>query len=84
MTQHEETPTFDIQSDGVTVWVHSPGYTVARFGLMGIDIHSPDSAACLHCTHQKTTSEDWETFKAKMLEHYSLVVGDDRKPTRFN
>ena len=30
----------DIQSDGITVWVHRDGETLARFGKFGIDIHT--------------------------------------------
>lgn len=73
----------EIQSDGVTVWVHGPTGTIGRFGRNGIDVHAEDTASCLHCTHDVTTAQDWVTFQLKMLEHHGVVVGDEHKPVRF-
>lgn len=76
-----------ITSDGITVWVNSnKGHCIARFGRMGIDIHTEDTKVatkCLHCTHKPTTTKDWEEFKAKMQEHYGLEIPESHKPNRF-
>lgn len=83
--KRDKTPAFDIRSDGITVWVdNSRGFTIARFGTLGIDIHNADATGCLHCTHGHTTDEDWDIFKDKMLKHYNVVIGDEYKPARFN
>lgn len=79
----------EITTDGITVWVASGenGHCLGRFGRMGIDVHQPPSddsgRECLHCTHAPVTAKDWETFKAKMLEHHGVEVSDEYKPERF-
>lgn len=79
---------YEIDSDGVTVWVNGEGSLLGRFGRNGIDIHRPieeqsSSGECLYCTHASTTSADWVTFVAKMKELYSIDVPDHHKPKRF-
>jgi len=77
------TSDLDVESDGRVVWINGATGCVARFGANGIDIHTRDTTACLHCTHGPTTAEDWRIFQGKMLEHYRLVIGDEHRPTRF-
>lgn len=77
-----------ITSDGVTVWVNGERGLLGRFGRNGIDVHHAPSAQqtkgeCLFCTHAPTTIEDWETFRAKMQEHYGIVVPRSHLPERF-
>lgn len=76
-------PQYEITTDGTTVWVNSEVCSIGRFGVMGIDVHSADATSCLHCTHQRTTAEDWETFKQDMLKYHSVHVSDEFKPERF-
>lgn len=77
MTDH------DIQTDGTTVWVHSSdGHTIARFGRLGIDVHTADSTGCLHCTHEPTGPAEWDQFTAAMLEHHGVTIPDDCRPER--
>lgn len=79
----------DIYSDGVSVWVNNADCCLGRFAMFGIDVHrayNPQKShdlECLHCTHERTTEADWETFKQKMLEHHKVVVSEDHKPQRF-
>jgi hypothetical protein len=75
--------THQIRSDGTTVWVDVGAYTVARFGKLGIDVHTPTADGCLHCTHEPTTIEDWRTFQKDMSHYYGIVVGDGHMPWRF-
>ncbi len=72
-----------IQSDGRTVWVHHIAGTIGRFGELGIDVHTPDTTGCLHCTHGVTNLGDWRVFKQKMSEHHYVTVGDEHMPIRF-
>lgn len=74
----------DIQTDGRTVWVHSDqGHTIGRFGTLGIDVHTADSTACLHCTHEPTTVDDWHVFVTSMLLHHKVDIPDRFMPERF-
>lgn len=79
----------DIQSDGITVWVHIDGETVARFGRLGIDIHRPISdqllgaSPCLACTHSRTTTKDWESFLELIKKYYSVELKEEHTPDRF-
>jgi hypothetical protein len=84
-----ESPT-TVETDGQTVWVNaSDGSCVARFGVMGIDIHTSISAQmsgasqCLDCTHGKTSLKDWRTFQVGMRRHYSVGVDDQWMPARI-
>jgi hypothetical protein len=77
-----------IDTDGITVWVNDSNGCIARFGVMGIDVHhkleeQKRQGECLFCTHAKVTAQDWDTFKAKVLEHHGVVVSDRYKPKRF-
>jgi hypothetical protein len=61
---------------------------IARFGVLGIDIHLAGSCAGGYCTKGSarmgtTTNEDWEVFKRKMLEIYNIVITDEHKPVRL-
>lgn len=74
-------PEFDVRSDGRTVWVDAAtGFTVARFGLMGVDVHTPDSTGCLDCTHGPTGPAEWDRFVASVHHHYGVVVSDEHRP----
>jgi hypothetical protein len=79
----------DIQTDGITVWVHRGGETIGRFGVFGIDIHRPIAdqiqgrGQCLACTHERTTKQDWIGFARLMLLYYEIEVGAEFLPTRF-
>jgi hypothetical protein len=78
-----------IQSDGITVWIHHGGETIARFGNYGIDIHSTvnnqlaGQPVCLSCTHTKTTAQDWYEFVKQVKSFYGIVVSDSYMPDRF-
>lgn len=76
-----EPPSFDIRSDGRTVWVDADtGFTVARFGMLGVDVHTPDTTACLDCTHGPTGPAEWDRFVASVHRHYGIVVPDEHRP----
>ena len=79
-----ETPTMEFLKDSDTLWVNGLDGLIARFGPRGIDIHLGGSCAGGYCTHGKTTSEDWEVFKQKMLEIHGVVVTDKHKPSRLD
>lgn len=79
-TKFIPTPTFAIQTDGKTVWVHvAPGETVGRFGPRGVDVHNTieqqlaGEPQCRACTHRQPTATDWESFVAGMAEHGATV-----------
>jgi hypothetical protein len=80
-----EPSSYEIRTDGRTIWIDTEGGTIGRFGRFGIDIHRTvdeqidGAGACLFCTHAKPTQTDWETFKAKMREQ-NVPVTDDIKP----
>lgn len=75
----------EILSDGDMVWINGgpTGGAIGRFGKNGIDIHTLDTTGCLHCTHGPTSSADYDTFVAKMLEHHGVAVGAEHRPRRF-
>ena len=69
------TPEFQIQADNTTIWVHSvEGFTVARFGVHGIDVHTADATGCLDCSHGSTGPHEWLRFVVAMEAHYGLDV----------
>jgi hypothetical protein len=78
-----------VDSDGVTVWVHQGGETIARFGIRGIDIHRPINeqlkgwSQCLHCSHGITDRADWDIFVSSVKEHYGIDVTAEHMPLRF-
>lgn len=79
---------YEIVSDGRTVWVNVAAGSIARFGLAGIDIHREPmqqdaEGSCLYCTHTVTTRADWAMFVDKMLELYGIVVPDHHRPERL-
>lgn len=71
-----------VSSNGEVMWLHSSaGDTVGRFSKkFGIDLHTTSTAQaegaaqCLHCTHRPGTQEDWETFRAGILQHYQFDI----------
>lgn len=72
-----------VRSDGTTVWVDAGPYTVARFGRLGIDVHTADSSGCLHCTHEPTDSlEKWQEFVEAVMVHHYIDVTSDHMPNR--
>jgi len=73
----------EFHKDSKTLWVNGPDGLIARFGVLGIDIHLGGSCAGGYCTHGVTTNADWEVFKLKMLEIYQIVVTDEHKPERL-
>lgn len=74
----------EIVSDGVTVWVHAPQGTIARFGRNGIDVHTSDTSACLHCTHEATTTNaQWREFVSDVERFYGITVGNEHRPLRI-
>lgn len=80
----------EIITDGRTVWVNaSDGSCIARFGLMGIDIHTSvpaqmsGASQCLACTHGQTSLKDWRAFQLGMRQHYEIDVADAWMPARF-
>jgi hypothetical protein len=81
----------EVAWDGRTVWVNSgtDGTSIGRFSHAGIDVHKPASEQslsgnpCLACSHrggESMTAEDWQTFRALVLEHYSIDVPEDAMP----
>jgi hypothetical protein len=73
-----------IMSDGVTVWVNGPSGSLARFGAMGIDVHTADTTGCLYCTHGPTaTEEQWRAFVDAVAEHHQVAVTNDHRPARI-
>jgi hypothetical protein len=71
----------DIRSDGRSVWIDlDTGFTVARFGMLGVDVHTPDTTACLDCTHGPTGPAEWDRFVASVHHHYGIVVPDKHRP----
>jgi len=79
----------EIITDGVTVWVNTEANCIARFGVMGIDIHrdlreQENAGECLYCTHGPTTAPDWNLFVAKMLELHKIIVPELYKPKRMS
>jgi hypothetical protein len=77
-------PLYEITTDGVTVWINSETALLGRFGVLGIDIHDVDPTGhCLHCTHNRTTKEDWNLFQADMYEYHNVFVSDNYMPKRF-
>ena len=87
----DETETYQIKSDGKTVWVNGPeGEALGRFGLMGIDIHhtikeqtTENKPQCFACTHQQTFLKDWTMFQIIMKQKYNIRITDKHKPTRL-
>lgn len=76
-----------VQSDGITVWVHDAhdGSCIGRFGRMGIDIHRPVSeqaehGQCLLCTHGSTGPDHWRRFVAAMQDIYDVKVSERHRP----
>ncbi|KWT98284.1 MULTISPECIES: hypothetical protein [unclassified Variovorax] len=75
---------FETQVSGSrdTVWVNaSDGSCVARFSKkFGIDVHNSATAQmqgakeCLMCTHAPAGEDEWERFRAAVLEHYGVKV----------
>ena len=80
--------TYDITSDGACVWVNAAdGSCVGRYGRLGVDVHKDVAAMllgegqCLDCRrHTGVLDDDWAYFKASMLHHYGVVVGEEHKP----
>ncbi len=74
-----------VSDTGLTLWVHAPeGSTVGRFDKrFGIDLHTTvteqlaGKGQCLFCTHEAPTPEDWELFRAGVMEHYGVEVPAD-------
>lgn len=76
--------TVEVASDGTTVWVHVGGATVARFGRMGIDVHTADATGCLHCTHEPAgTWEQWRKFVEEVFVYHNVFVADVHRPERI-
>jgi hypothetical protein len=73
-----------IETDGTTVWVHNDsGFTIARFGRMGIDVHNDQADGCLHCTHERTDSyEAWCEFVAAVHRYHGILIEAEYQPQR--
>lgn len=81
---HPSPDTYQIQSDGRAVWLTlDTGMTVARFGMQGIDVHTPQADGCLACTHGLTGPADWEKFQLLVEDHYDIVITDEHRPTTW-
>jgi hypothetical protein len=79
--KYTRTKTYEVMSDGYTVWVNSNlgGYALGRFSRTGIDIHK-DSMECLDCMAGPTTHEHWERFKAGMKRYHGIDVPEKHMP----
>jgi len=80
-------PPHEIRSAVSAVWVNDDtGHCIGRFGRLGIDVHYPVAAQlehgdqCLACSHGRTGEEDWQRFRALMLEHHGVDVPDTARP----
>ncbi|MDA0152368.1 hypothetical protein OH460_08640 [Vibrio sp. Makdt] len=78
---------FEIIGDGKTVWVNNiNGDCIARFGVLGIDIHTSSeeqingAPQCLFCTHERTDVNDWVVFKDKVKELFDIDVPEKLSP----
>lgn len=76
-------PGVEVTGDGNTVWINGrDGGCIGRFSRWGIDVHHEPTVQmakgtqCLACTHVS----DWERFKALMVEHFGVTVGDYLRP----
>ena len=63
------------------VWIHcSDGSTVGRFGKMGLDLHNSvteqltGARECRLCSHTPVTFEDWQLFREKARDWWSVDV----------
>lgn len=82
----------EITSDGTSVWINDEqGMCIGRYGRLGTDVHNDVAAQilgegqCLDCRrHTGDLAVDWDYFKASMLQHYGIAVGDEHKPERTN
>ena len=78
----------EITSDGTTVWVNTD-INLGRFGKHAVDVHH-DAAGqaagkhCLNCFRRTPGNlvEDWNRFKASMLEHHGVNVSDHHRPVQ--
>lgn len=66
------------------IWIHaSDGSTVGRFGRMGVDPHNTVSEQmqglpqCRLCTHGRPGAADWQLFRDKALEWWSVAVPEN-------
>lgn len=67
-------------TDGRTVWVNGPVGLIGRFSKFGIDVHSADSAGCLHCKPGPCGRQEWGEFVASMWEHHRVLVYNSVMP----
>lgn len=77
----------EILGDGRTVWVNaSDGSNIARFGRMGIDVHTTitdqmaGASQCLACSPGPTGFADWREFQRLVSLHYGVRVDDTYMP----
>lgn len=89
-SERERLDLIQIDSDGRTVWVNDHTSTcIGRFGFGGVDIHHSweeqieRGQQCLACEKGPTDRGHWERFKAKMFQHYKVVVTDRHMPHRL-
>lgn len=72
----------DVAPDGRRLWINSAdGSCIARFDKrFGLDVHRTATAQmegapeCLRCTHGPAGQEEWDLFRAQVLEHYGIEV----------
>lgn len=74
-----------VNHEGSIVWVNcSTGDSIGRFSkASGIDLHRKieDQMAgqgqCLDCTHEPAGPEEWEWFRAGLVEHFGVALPAD-------
>jgi hypothetical protein len=78
---------YEVLSSAGAVWVNDAScHCIGRFGRLGVDVHHPAAAQlvhgdqCLACSHGRTDEDDWQRFRALMLEHHGAVVPDAARP----
>jgi hypothetical protein len=78
---------FEIVSDGRTVWVNAEdGCCVGRFSVNGIDVHHDGASQlalgkqCLDCKPGPCDLSDWRHFQRAMREHYGIWINTKHRP----
>lgn len=74
----------EVTSDGVTVWVTYRKKVIARFGEIGMDVHSSDATRHLYHTDTPTTTWDqWLDFVGAVATYHAVEVGNAHCPDRI-
>ncbi len=76
--------TYEVISDGKTIWINDHSGLIGRFSHLGIDVHVDGHCKGDSCIGGPISSaqraEAWAAFKAKMLELHDVEVADEDQP----